>query len=86
MEQIQELKRQLIQASILPLSNFDIIFEVECDVSNEGIRVVISQEERPIAFFSEKLNNAKLKYSTYDKEFDVIVQALDHWSNYLFPK
>ena len=27
---------------------------------------VLSQEGRPIAFFSEKLNEAKRKYSTYD--------------------
>ena len=43
----------------------------------------MSQEKRPIAFFSEKLNEAKRKYSTYDKEFYAIVRALEHWRHYL---
>ena len=33
------------------------------------IGVVVSQEEKPIAYFSEKLNEARQKYSVYDKEF-----------------
>ena len=48
--------------------------------------VVLIQEGRPIAFFSEKLNEVKRKYSTYDKEFYAIIQALKHWSHYLLPK
>ena len=34
-------------------------------------------------FFSEKLNGAKLKYSTYDLEFYAIVQSIKHWSYYI---
>ena len=44
------------------------------------------QEKRPIAFFSEKLNGASLKYSTYDKKFYALVRALDVWQHYLLPK
>uniref|UniRef100_A0A2N9HIL9 CCHC-type domain-containing protein n=1 Tax=Fagus sylvatica TaxID=28930 RepID=A0A2N9HIL9_FAGSY len=47
---------------------------------------VLSQERHPIAYFSEKLNDAKLRYSTYDKEFYAVVQALRHWCHYLLPK
>ncbi|GKV49807.1 hypothetical protein SLEP1_g56538, partial [Rubroshorea leprosula] len=47
---------------------------------------VLSQEGRPIAFFSEKLNDTRLRYSTYDKEFYAIVRALEHWSHYLLSK
>ena len=43
-------------------------------------------EGRPIAFFSEKLNEAKRKYSTYDKEFYAIYRALFHWSQYVLYK
>ncbi|GKC15225.1 putative CCCH-type zinc finger family protein [Tanacetum coccineum] len=39
--------------------------------------------QRPIAFFSEKLNDARRKYSTYDKEFYGIVRTLDTWRHYL---
>jgi hypothetical protein len=32
------------------------------------------------------LNDTKRKYSTYDKEFYVVIQALKKWRNYLIPK
>ena len=46
----------------------------------------MSQEGTPIAYLSEKLNDAKRKYYVYDKEFYAIVQALKKWRHYLLPK
>ncbi|GKD97102.1 RNA-directed DNA polymerase [Tanacetum coccineum] len=48
-----------------------------------GISGVLSQNQRPIAFFSEKLNDARRKYFTYDKEFYAIICSLDTWRHYL---
>ena len=45
----------------------------------------MSQEGHPISFFSEKLNAAKRRYSTYDKEFYAIVQSLRFLRFYLLP-
>lgn len=39
-----------------------------------------------MAFFSEKLNEAKQKYSTYDLELYAMVQSLRKWRHYLLPK
>ena len=47
---------------------------------------MLNQEDMPITYFSEKLNNAKHKYSYYDKEIDAIVQAMKHWRHYLMPR
>ena len=58
---------------ILHLPDFSKIFEVACDASGVSIEGILSQEGHPVVYFSEKLNDAKLKYSPYDKKFCVIV-------------
>ena len=51
-----------------------------------SIVVVLRQYNGLVAYFSEKLNEAKDKYSTYDKEFYAVIQALKKWRHYLIPK
>ena len=80
------MKKKVTKQPILTLPNFNKVFQVDCDASDSTIRVVLSQEGKPIAYFSENLNDAKKKYSIYDQEFYAIVQALKKWRHYFFPK
>jgi hypothetical protein len=67
------LKKKITEQPILVLPDFKKTFQVKCDASGFAIGAVLSQEDRPIAYFSEKLNEVKVKYSTYDKEFYAII-------------
>ena len=44
------------------------------------------QEGKPVAYFSEKLNEPVLYYSTYDKELYALVRTFERWQHYLWPK
>ncbi|WVZ64454.1 hypothetical protein U9M48_013963 [Paspalum notatum var. saurae] len=80
------LKDKLTHTPLLQLLDFGKIFELECDASGIGIGGVLLQEDKPVAYFSEKLNGPSLNYSTYDKELYALVRVLKTWQHYLWPK
>ncbi|GJU45175.1 ty3-gypsy retrotransposon protein [Tanacetum coccineum] len=51
----KELKQHMQQLITLALPNFTKPFDVTTDASGKAIRAVLSQENKPIAFFSKKL-------------------------------
>jgi hypothetical protein len=80
------LKRKITEQPILVLLDLKKTFQVKCDTRRFAIGAVLSQDDKPITYFSEKLNDAKIKYSTYDKEFYAVIQVLKKWRHYLVPK
>jgi hypothetical protein len=80
------LKEKITEWQILVFPNFEKKFQVRCDASGVAIGAVLSQDNRPVSYFSEKLNETKRKYSTYHKVFYAIIQALKKWRHYLVPQ
>ncbi|KAI4370917.1 hypothetical protein MLD38_019209 [Melastoma candidum] len=79
----EHVKSLMSSAPILALPDFDKLFVLECDASKKGIGAVLTQDGKPVEFFSEKLSDAKQRYSTYDLEFYALVRSIQHWQHYL---
>ena len=74
----QLLKRKITEKPILRLPDFNKLFQVHCDAIGTTIGAALSQEDKLVAYFSEKLNESRQKYTSYDKEFYAVAQALKH--------
>eukprot|EP00253_Pinus_taeda_P005876 PITA_05876 len=65
------------------LPQMDDIMDCLSGATGTAIGAVLSQEDKLVAYLSEKLNESRQKYTSYDKEFYAVVQALKHWRHYL---
>jgi hypothetical protein len=80
------LKAKTIEQPVLVLPDFRKTFQVKCDASGVAIDAVLSQDNKLFLISSEKLNDVKRNYYTYDKKFYVVFQALKKWRHYIIPK
>ena len=62
---------------------FNAPFEIHTGASKLKIGAVVSQKGKPIAFYSQKMNNAQQNYITTEKELLYIVASLKKFRNIL---
>jgi len=77
------MKRIMARETILAYPDFNKVFEIHTDASKTQLGACISQEGRPIAFYSRKLNPAQTRYTTTERELLSIVETLKEFRNIL---
>ncbi len=79
----KEIKQIITKEVMLSYPDFNKPFEIYTDASQVQLGSVISQENRPIAFYSRKLSPAQTRYTTIEKELLAIVETLKEYKNIL---
>ena len=80
-------KTMLVSPPIMRSPNWDLPFEIMCDASDYAIRAVLGKREDKKAFAiyyaSKTLDSAQSNYKTTEKEFLVVVFALEKFRSYI---
>ena len=77
-------KELLTNSPILAYPDFSKQFKLTTDASNVAIGAVLSQSNKPIAFYSRTLNSAEKNYSTIEKELLAIKDSVARFRPYLY--
>jgi hypothetical protein len=82
-QSFEAVKRVIAQDTMLRFPDFTKPFEIHTDASHTQLGGVISQEGKPLAFFSRTLNSAQTRYTTTERELLSIVETLKEYRNIL---
>ena len=53
----------------------EIPFQVETDASEIAVAATLTQNERPVAFFSRMLHGFELQHSAVEKEAQAVIES-----------
>lgn len=73
----------MVTLPTLALPDFSLPFVIETDASGTGLGAVLTQRQRSLAFFSQKLSPQALLRSVYERELMAIVLAIQKGRHYL---
>ena len=76
-------KKVIAREVMLAYPDFTKPFVIHTDASHYQLGAVISQDGKPIAFYSRKLNPAQTRYTTTERELLSIVETLKEYRNIL---
>ena len=72
----ERVKTMIARDVVLAYPDFSKTFVLYTDAFKRQLGAVITQDNRPIAFFSRQLNSAQQKYSITELELLSIVETL----------
>jgi len=78
-----DMKKIISREVMLAFPDFSKPFVIHTDASHTQLGSVISQDNKPIAFYSRKLNDAQTRYTTTERELLSIVETLKEFRNIL---
>jgi hypothetical protein len=78
------VKATIAKYIVLAYPNYSKVFEIYTDASSKQLGAVFTQDNRPIAFFIQKLSNAQHKYSVTKIELLAIVETLKEFKGILW--
>ena len=78
-----DIKKIVSRDVLLAYPDFNETFDIHTDASKLQLGAVISQNNKPIAFYSRKLNPAQTRYTTTERELLAIVETLKEFKNIL---
>ena len=79
----KEAKDMIKREALLAYPDFNKEFHIYADASDYQLGGVIMQNNKPLAFYTRKLNNAQAKYTTAEQELLSIVEMLKAYQNIL---
>ena len=71
----ENIKRAIAKQTVLTFPDFSIPFQIHVDASEYQLGGVVSQEGKPIAFYSRKLSQTQQKCTTGEREMLSIVET-----------
>ena len=75
--------KQAIENAVLTSIDENVPFVVETDASDSTLAGTLSQNGRPVAFFSRTLSKCELNHSAVEKEAAAIIESGRRWRHYL---
>jgi hypothetical protein len=79
-----DIKATIAKEVVLAYPDFSKLFEIYTYASTKQLGAVITQDNRPIAFFSRKLSVTQTKYSVTEIELLAIVETLKEFKGMLW--
>ncbi len=79
-----DVKAAIAKETVLAYPDFLKAFEIYTDTSSMQLGAVITQDNRPIAFFSKKLSKTQQKYGVTEIELLAIVETLKEFKGMLW--